>query len=628
VGDYNVTLIGPRKPDWYTGRWIRQKKGKIKKAWHMAAEAFPSGFFWWYDDIVLIKDQTAEQLKVTPARKSWGKVWTNWGSQLEEIRERLVAEGHTAWDYSRPHGPYWFDKNMVDESFADWPKASGKFPIESWILSKRKHPRRFGVTAQYYKDFKKPPAPDKVFIHWCDRGFTLELTRWLDKKFTHMSNEERTNSEPIDEPKDEHNKTIHFVWIGQSRMPAECEAIMHEWQVTHPDFAFKLWDEQAVSTCSYLSANVKDLSLPVIMRADLLRLEIIANEGGVYTDLDMRPYKNCWGIFQHVTDFCYSDEMDGKRSINAIFMAKGKSRVAQAIRDHIGDITERKYDNVINTTGPVAVQRALDTICDYANCVVLPDIGRQYGGVLRLDTKVYLASSAKKTRKAFMSGALKYEYQYGIHLYSGTWYPTHKRKWKPRIMGNENIATFDLSKYPHADDKEWSMDARHIYMLHSEATSHWEGDRVAVEIGSFKGRSTTALIEALNMGKLSHLHIVELDIKKELLEVLKLVNDQSKITIHTVPACDTPITRADFVFIDGNHEWWAVSDTLRALAWGAKVICLHDTSAFPRKKGCWGSHHAAQALKIAKGRTWQEDCADRPEEDTWRGFAVSRLIED
>ena len=648
-GEYEVVLVGPKKPDWYQGTWLKQTQGKLKSALKLAADTYPDGFFWWYDDCVLIQDQTGEQLMATPARKSWGRIWTSWGKKLEEIRVRLEKEGYTPWDYSKPHGPYWFDKGMIDESFADWPGMAGKFPFESWILSKRDHPRRFGVEAQYYNEFRNNPSADKIFVNWCDRGFTPELIAWLDERFSIESPEEignvspeenttagseeisHTNSEEIgnmDNEEEGHNKTIHFIWIGQSRMPIECERIMQEWVELHPDFEFKLWDEAAVANCPYLSENVKDTSLTVIMRADLLRLEIMANEGGVYTDLDIRPYKNCWGIFQHVTDFCYSDEMAGSRSINAIFMAKRASRTAQAIRDHIGDISSRKDCDVIATTGPKAVQWALNTVCDYSSCTTLPSIGRQYGGILRLDTGVYLASSAKKTRKAFMSGALKHDYQYGIHLYSGTWYPEHKRKWKPRIMENEDIVTFDLSKYPHSGDKEWSMDDRHIYMLHQEAISEWEGSRVAVEIGSFKGRSTTALVEALNMGKLDHLHIIEIDIKKELLDVLKMAVDQTKITIHTTPACNTTITRADFVFIDGNHDWWAVSDTLRAVAWGAKVICMHDTSAFPRMKGCWGSHHAAQAMKIAKGRTWKEDCADRPTEDTWRGFAVSRAIED
>lgn len=195
-GEYEVVLVGPKKPDWYQGTWLKQTQGKLKSALKLAADTYPDGFFWWYDDCVLIQDQTGEQLMATPARKSWGRIWTSWGKKLEEIRVRLEREGYTPWDYSKPHGPYWFDKGMIDESFADWPNMAGKFPFESWILSKRDHPRRFGVEAQYYNEFRNNPSADKIFVNWCDRGFTPELIAWLDERFSVESNEEIGNVSP------------------------------------------------------------------------------------------------------------------------------------------------------------------------------------------------------------------------------------------------------------------------------------------------------------------------------------------------------------------------------------------------------------------------------------------------
>lgn len=639
-GEYEVTVIGPKKPDWYHGRWIEQKEGRLKSALRMAAKEFPAGFFWWYDDCVLIADQTPEECMITPCREKWGAAQTTWGNKLEKIRKRLVAENYKAWDYSRPHGPYWYDGSMIDETWADWSNADliGKFPFESWILSKRDWPRRFGVEKQYYGAWKGAPEPGKIFVNWCDRGFTTELQGWLAERFPEESPEEiETKRVKVEvhtlrygDAPQMHNKTIHFIWIGNSEMPLEAHEIVSEWKNLHPEFQFKFWGEKEVEQCSYASANVKDRSIAPILRADLFRLEIMANEGGVYVDLDIRPYKNCWDIFQKVDDFCYSDQhpLD---PINALFMARGKSITAQAIRDHIGDISRRTHENVLSLTGPAALKNALEKICDYSNGETISSIGARYGPILRLDFGVYFASAVKSRRRSFMSGKLKKNYQYGVHLYAGSWKSPKRRRWQPlpkqEIIEpkNDMDISFDMTKYPPSE-KDWAMDDRHIYMLYREAVSEWEGTRVAVEIGSHKGRSTMALVEALNEGKLDHLHIVEISVKPELLAVLAKVKDKSKFTIHQKPACDCSITRADFVFIDGSHDWWAVSDTLRALAWGAKVICAHDSNAFPRMKSCWGSHHAAQALKIAKGRTWTEDCLDRPGEHTWRGFFVSREL--
>jgi hypothetical protein len=63
--------------------------------------------------------------------------------------------------------------------------------------------------------------------------------------------------------------------------------------------------------------------------------------------------------------------------------------------------------------------------------------------------------------------------------------------------------------------------------------------------------------------------------------------------------------------------------TLRALTWGAKVLCLHDTQAWPKMKDLWGSHMAARMLKQMPGREWIEDAVDRDGLRTFRGLLVS-----
>lgn len=639
---FEVAIVGSHTPTWLTDVTPAPCGGGLKTAIKTAAEKYPDGFFWFYDDTCLIKDMGCEEMKVTSACTGWGNIQTKWGRDLEKIRQRLIAEGFDAVDYSRPHGPYWFDKSMVDEAFADWPGMKGKFPFETWILSKRGWPKRHGAVKQYYGDFKSTPNEETYFLNYSDRGNTLELQQYLANRFQkpsrfeipeEVSEEEGDNGQAdCASETDGFNKTIHFVWLGDRGMPSECAGIMQEWKDLHPDFAFKFWGETEVAQCSYASTNVKDTSLLPIFRADLFRLEIMANEGGVYTDLDVRPYKNCWGVFQLVGDFCYSDERP-MEATNAIFMAKGRSKTAQLIRDKLGDISLRTHVHVLNLTGPRALRGALKDICDYTAGEVIPNIGTRYGGVLRLDHGVYFASSLRGTRRAFISGRRKKGYQFGVHLYAGSWHAAKHQKWRTLDLQEKTMepinmtATFDMGKYPLTGETDWAMDDRHIYKLHDAAISPWQGSRVAVEIGSHKGRSTTALIEALNSGRLDHLHIVEPNVGQQLLTVLDAIVDKTKLTVHRSPACDTNILRADFVFIDGRHDWWAVSDALRALVWGAKVICLHDITAYPRHRGCWGAHHAAQALKIAKNRVWTQDSEDRPGEHTWVGFGISREIQ-
>lgn len=185
-GDFRIVLVTSVKVPWASNVGYVHGDG-LKSSLKAAADAFPDGFFWWYDDCCMLRDADAEWLKVTNACTKWSSARTSWARNLDRIRDRLVKEGHQAWDYSRPHGPYWFDKAMVDEGFADWPGMKGKFPWETWILSKRSWPRRHGVWKQYYGRFKGAPAASAAFLNYNDHGNTPELRAWLDARFASPS---------------------------------------------------------------------------------------------------------------------------------------------------------------------------------------------------------------------------------------------------------------------------------------------------------------------------------------------------------------------------------------------------------------------------------------------------------
>lgn len=192
---YQVVIVGRVLPDWIQNvQHVSHRKG-LKSALRAAANHSPGGFFWFYDDCCLLRDMTAREMRVTPCSKSWGKPKSAWSRDIEKIRNRLSEQGIRAWDYSRPHGPYWFDKSMVDESFQDWSGMAGKFPFETWILSKRDHPRRHGAVRQYYGRFREPSLNDpKWFLNYNDKGNTRDLRGWLERRFPEPSCHENFRS--------------------------------------------------------------------------------------------------------------------------------------------------------------------------------------------------------------------------------------------------------------------------------------------------------------------------------------------------------------------------------------------------------------------------------------------------
>jgi FkbM family methyltransferase len=219
VGEFKVVIIGKKKPAWLTGvEFIQPARGGLKHALVVAARAYPSGFFWYYDDCVLLQPTTAAEMQLTPASKVWGKpTRTRWGRMLEKVHRRLKMEGHSTYNYSRPHGPYFFDKPMVDESFADWPGMKGKFPFESWILNKRDWPRRHAAVRQYYGGFKSPPGPSRRYLNYNDGGNTLELREWLRKQFPKESRFETDEEVSKEEMYYLQSRHIYNAWDQQGR---------------------------------------------------------------------------------------------------------------------------------------------------------------------------------------------------------------------------------------------------------------------------------------------------------------------------------------------------------------------------------------------------------------------------
>ena len=213
---FEVTIVGRKVPGWLrvesgerraesgekTG--VRHiKAGGLKSSLVAAAAAYPDGFFWMYDDCCLLRDTTGRDMQVTPCKPVWSKAETPWGRQLRSIKTRLEKEGWAAArgfirDYSCPHGPYWFDKGMVDEGFADWPGMAAKFPWESWILNKRGWPGREGVCVQYYAECRTVEPGDAFFLNYSDKGNTRELREWLGRRFAagRFEREERAGCPP------------------------------------------------------------------------------------------------------------------------------------------------------------------------------------------------------------------------------------------------------------------------------------------------------------------------------------------------------------------------------------------------------------------------------------------------
>jgi len=81
-------------------------------------------------------------------------------------------------------------------------------------------------------------------------------------------------------------KTFHHIWIGPDPLPDEHGPWIDSWKRHHPDWEFKLWTEDNLPEDPIRPEIAERLRAPV-ERADILRLEILYRDGGVYLDTDL-----------------------------------------------------------------------------------------------------------------------------------------------------------------------------------------------------------------------------------------------------------------------------------------------------------------------------------------------------
>lgn len=85
-------------------------------------------------------------------------------------------------------------------------------------------------------------------------------------------------------------RIIHQVWLGPSPLPEKFARFQQTWRDNHPDWTMRFWTEESLPAGLRCTAIYERLRDPV-ERCDLLRLEAVWREGGVYVDCDFESLK-------------------------------------------------------------------------------------------------------------------------------------------------------------------------------------------------------------------------------------------------------------------------------------------------------------------------------------------------
>ncbi len=112
-------------------------------------------------------------------------------------------------------------------------------------------------------------------------------------------------------------KTVHFIWLGPRPFPPESVENVRTWVAHHPDWKFKFWtDRERLPPCKGMEVCLVD-SFPFLFlrhcydesdnwgeKSDVLRFEILYQEGGVYADHDANCLQKFDGLHQGFDFYC------------------------------------------------------------------------------------------------------------------------------------------------------------------------------------------------------------------------------------------------------------------------------------------------------------------------------------
>jgi hypothetical protein len=124
-------------------------------------------------------------------------------------------------------------------------------------------------------------------------------------------------------------KVIHFIWIGPKPFPLESTDNVRSWIARHPDWTFKFWTDRdrPLPHPKMQKMMIPDLKFLKLYecykksdnygeKSDLLRYEILNQEGGIYVDHDVKCIKS-FEAFNQAYDFFCGMELPYKTALSS-----------------------------------------------------------------------------------------------------------------------------------------------------------------------------------------------------------------------------------------------------------------------------------------------------------------------
>ncbi|HAS82717.1 MAG TPA: hypothetical protein DCS43_08610, partial [Verrucomicrobia bacterium] len=166
-------------------------------------------------------------------------------------------------------------------------------------------------------------------------------------------------------------RTLHLVWVGDQPMPSSAEANLKRWRrLLNCNWTIKLWTNAELTPGCFPPAVLERMAEAPhgIQKADILRYQILAREGGWYFDLDFKPLQDiepiALALRRETLILCQEDSGLHDKVSNGFFACSPSNptllRIAAEVLRQPLNIGDRNMAHIVAHTGPLFFRSMID----------------------------------------------------------------------------------------------------------------------------------------------------------------------------------------------------------------------------------------------------------------------------
>lgn len=203
-------------------------------------------------------------------------------------------------------------------------------------------------------------------------------------------------------------KVIHYCWFGGKPLPESTRRYIESWKKFCPDFTIKEWNESNFDIrCNYFISEAYDAKKWAFV-ADVARMYILVNNGGVYFDTDVEVLKPLDPLLEYEAFTAF--ESEHHIGMGVLGCVKGQ-RMFNNLLQHYENTHFKKPDGSYDTA---VIGRRFRNLCfEYG---FVPDNTLQTVNGLTILPKDYFYPSDPVTKEFIITANT-----YTIHYYDASW---------------------------------------------------------------------------------------------------------------------------------------------------------------------------------------------------------------